>query len=409
MRSLIQSNTPQLVRSLIYTLVLITPLIFTSNTVEGFEFPKMVVIYIVGTTIIFLFLITKTEALIKPRVAPTMFILAYIVATLASSHVYTSLWGYYSRFNGGLVSMLTYFGLYITALNVLNKTNFENIKKLMVLTSIPVSLYGMFQHLVLSKEQDVIRIFSSIGQANWLGAYLAFCILIALGYMFTQRNWRLYFSAYILGFLGLWLTFSVSSLLGLVGGLAAFTAYNRRLLVKQRRKVLAVITYSFIVMLFMPGIWQQRIEDAYKSITLVQKTYAQNTKQFHLSDSGLIRKGMWAGSVSIITSDPKTFILGSGPETFAYVFQKHRPAFLNYTSEWEYILNKPHNYYLEIWATTGLVGFITYLVLLVFAYKKSSVIIKPALIALFIVNVFSWPTTVLNLFFWVLLADEQTN
>lgn len=409
MRSLIQSNTAQIVRSLIYTLVLTTPLIFTSSTVEGFEFPKMIVIYIVGTTIIFLFLMTRTKKLIKPKTTPVMFILAYMAATLTSTHIYTSLWGYYSRFNGGLVSMLVYFGLYITALNLLNKTNFENIKKMMVITSIPVSLYGIFQHLVLSKDQGTVRIFSNIGQANWLGAYLAFCILIALGYMFSQRNWRLYLSAYSLGFLGLWLTFSVSSLLGLVGGLAVFTACNRGALVKQPRKAVAVATFSFLVIVFMPGIWQKRIEDVYKSITLVQTAHAQNTKQFNISDSGLIRKGMWAGSIYIITSDSKTFILGSGPETFAYVFQKHRPAFLNYTSEWEYILNKPHNYYLEIWTTTGLIGFTTYIALIFFAYKKVPLLIKPPFVALFIVNIFSWPTTVLNLFFWLLLADEQIN
>ena len=409
MRSLIQSNTAQIVRSLIYTLVLTTPLIFTSSTVEGFEFPKMIVIYIVGTTIIFLFLMTRTKKLIKPKTTPVMFILAYMAATLTSTHIYTSLWGYYSRFNGGLVSMLVYFGLYITALNLLNKTNFENIKKMMVITSIPVSLYGIFQHLVLSKDQGTVRIFSNIGQANWLGAYLAFCILIALGYMFSQRNWRLYLSAYSLGFLGLWLTFSVSSLLGLVGGLAVFTACNRGALVKQPRKAVAVATFSFLVVVFMPGIWQKRIEDVYKSITLVQTAHAQNTKQFNISDSGLIRKGMWAGSIYIITSDSKTFILGSGPETFAYVFQKHRPAFLNYTSEWEYILNKPHNYYLEIWTTTGLIGFTTYIALIFFAYKKVPLLIKPPFVALFIVNIFSWPTTVLNLFFWLLLADEQIN
>jgi O-antigen ligase len=389
--------------------VLTTPLIFTSSTVEGFEFPKMIVIYIVGTTIIFLFLMTRTKKLIKPKTTPVMFILAYMAATLTSTHIYTSLWGYYSRFNGGLVSMLVYFGLYITALNLLNKTNFENIKKMMVITSIPVSLYGIFQHLVLSKDQGTVRIFSNIGQANWLGAYLAFCILIALGYMFSQRNWRLYLSAYSLGFLGLWLTFSVSSLLGLVGGLAVFTACNRGALVKQPRKAVAVATFSFLVIVFMPGIWQKRIEDVYKSITLVQTAHAQNTKQFNISDSGLIRKGMWAGSIYIITSDSKTFILGSGPETFAYVFQKHRPAFLNYTSEWEYILNKPHNYYLEIWTTTGLIGFTTYIALIFFAYKKVPLLIKPPFVALFIVNIFSWPTTVLNLFFWLLLADEQIN
>ena len=409
MRSLIQSNTPQLLRGLIYALVLITPLIFTSSTVEGFEFPKMLFIYLIGTTIIFLFLVSTTAKIVKPALIPTVFISSYVLSTLLSTHIYSSLWGYYSRFNGGLISMLVYFGLYITTANVMGKTGVENIKKSIVLTSIPVSVYGIVQHIILSKEQDTIRIFSTLGQANWLGAYLAFCILIALGFMLREQKWKFYCITYCLGFVALWLTFSVSSLLGFIVGLMILAVYNKDLLIAQKQKTLLIIIYSISVMVLTPGIWRARIEDVYNSLTLVQKTYAQENKHFKLSDSGLIRRGMWAGSLGIIFSEPKTFIVGTGPETFAYEFQKHRPAFLNYTSEWDYILNKPHNYYLELWAACGIVGLISYLALLVYTYRKSSVTLKPALLAMYVVNIFSWPTTVVNLFFWILLADEQTD
>ena len=397
------------IRYLIYTLILFTPLIFTSNTIEGFEFPKMVFIYITGTTIIYLCLVRDTKINLRLTLFPTLFICSYIISTVLSTHLYTSLWGYYSRFNGGLISFLVYYGLYLSSKQYLNKDDFTIIRKLIVLGSIPVSAFGITQYLILNNDQTLLRIFSSIGQANWLGAYLTFCILISLWFVFREDKWVKYFVVFIFGLLAINLTFSVSALIGLLVGIIYFAVYNFTKVVTDKRKGLLILLSTILIIILFPGIWKQRIEDVFSSISFIETVYAQEIKKFNISDSGLIRKGMWEGSVKIISSSPKVFLLGTGPETFAYEFQKQRPAFLNFTSEWEYILNKPHNYYLEIWAANGVLGLLTYLGLLIFAFKKTHYSSKPALLSLYIINLFSWPITVLNLFFWVLLADENNN
>ena len=408
MRTLIPSNLLFASRGILFVLILLTPVLFTSSTVEGFEFPKMVFIYILGSTASFLFFLGSNKPIIKPAAIPTVFILSYILATLLSTHMYTSLWGYYSRFNGGLVSFLIYFGLYVTTLNVLQRADLDKLKSLMILSSVPVSVYGLFQFVFLTNEQETVRIFSTLGQANWLGAYLAFCALISLNYAFRKTYWKVYFSTYLLAFSCLWLTFSVSSLLGFIAGSVVFAVHNHRVLAKEYKRTFFAFVISLLVIISVPGIWRERLEDVTKSIALITKVYAQENRQFKISDSGLIRQGMWVGSIDIILSSPKTFLFGTGPETFAYEFQKHRPPFLNYTSEWEYILNKPHNYYLEIWATCGLFAFLAYLTLLFKLYTNSSDELKPALLALYITNIFSWPTTVLNLYVWILFANENT-
>src|SRR3989344_6301955 len=115
---------------LILLLVFLTPLVFTSNPNELYEFPKMFLVYILGATVIFLFIIGKiirTKSLKAPPVYVTAFIISYIISTIFSSHIYTSVWGYYTRFNGSLISVLILFGLYVVILNLFSETDFKSV------------------------------------------------------------------------------------------------------------------------------------------------------------------------------------------------------------------------------------------------------------------------------------------
>jgi len=60
----------------------------------------------------------------------------------------------------------------------------------------------------------------------------------------------------------------------------------------------------------------------------------------------------------------RSMALGSGVETFALSYYNGRPLAHNQTSEWNFLYNKAHNEYLNYLATTGLVGFISYIILI---------------------------------------------
>jgi len=87
-----------------------TPIIFTSSTAEFYEFPKMFFVYFVGSTLLAVFLTSKILFGGKKLMLPDWRVLGFLgltfLSTIFSSHFYTSIWGYYSRFNGGLVSYL---------------------------------------------------------------------------------------------------------------------------------------------------------------------------------------------------------------------------------------------------------------------------------------------------------------
>src|SRR5258708_1482867 len=101
-----------------YALFLLVPLVFAGNTSELFEFNKMWLTFGL-TTIIMLAWLSKMVLEKKVTVQRTLldiplglFLLSQIISTIFSLDQQVSWWGYYSRFNGGLLSTICYVLLY---------------------------------------------------------------------------------------------------------------------------------------------------------------------------------------------------------------------------------------------------------------------------------------------------------
>lgn len=139
-----------------YLLFFLVPLAFTSDTSELFEFNKLWVTFIL-TIVIGSAWITKMIIKKQFRIQRTildipigLFLVSEVISTFLSLDMHTSLWGYYSRFNGGLFSILAYVFLYyafITNLSDEEKTS-ENktfdIKRLYVfISAIAVFIVGI--------------------------------------------------------------------------------------------------------------------------------------------------------------------------------------------------------------------------------------------------------------------------
>lgn len=101
-----------------YLLFFLVPLAFTSDTSELFEFNKLWVTFIL-TVVVGGAWITKMVIKKEFRIQKTpldipiaLFLGSQIISTLLSLDMHTSIWGYYSRFNGGLLSIMSYVFLY---------------------------------------------------------------------------------------------------------------------------------------------------------------------------------------------------------------------------------------------------------------------------------------------------------
>jgi putative inorganic carbon (hco3(-)) transporter len=424
-------------------LLTLTPLLFTTDTNELYEFPKMFFVYYCGTILLcaaladILWTDKKAKLITKPSQPVLSFLIAFIISTLFSTHFYTSFWGYYTRFNDGLVSVLVFIGIYFVIKNKLNVSALTKLLEISALTLLPLGLYAFAQHFgdykfsaVFWEFGKVDRAYSTFGQPNWLAQYCVFVMFIPLyKALFSEKN-ILWAVVYLLGFGSLWFSYSLSGLLGFCVAFAVFIVLFWPKIMdssKVAARFALVVFLMAVIALTNFGMYQGKISDMFldlkrevsaKSLNMstvfaqdaVPSTANLTTQPHKISDPGFIRLGVWKGSMQLFTSSPKVSLLGVGPETFPYAFQKYRPASLNYSSEWNYVINKPHNYYVELLVEQGLLGFLTYVVLCLVVLKtlftKNKMLVA-GFIGFLTTNIFGWPTVSTALLFWVLVAFSE--
>jgi O-antigen ligase len=190
--------------------------------------------------------------------------------------------------------------------------------------------------------------------------------------------------------------------LGLALSFIANLGFNYQLILKNSLKLGILGCLALVIVLTNLGLFKEKLFDAVTDVkkVVIQEVLAETKNR--VSDPGFIRLGLWQGTLKLIFSSPKTFFIGTGPETFPYEFPRFRVSSLNYSSEWDYILNKPHNYYLELWSQAGIFAVVSYL-LIALRFKKNQTL-APVMTAFYVTNIFGWPTVSTAILFWVLLA-----
>ncbi len=383
------------------------PLVFGTRSNELYEFPKTYFIYFVGGALVTVFVV---EQIIRENTLPKvpwyikLYLLSYIVSSVFSMHRYTSFWGYYTRFNDCLMSTLVFFGLYIVAKSKLTAVEFEKLFKIALISIVPVAILGILQH------DEMTRVYSTFGQANWLAQFLAVLLPFANYLFFVGTMSWFWFFISVLGFTSLWFTYSLSGLLGYGIGFCVLL-YLFSPIRKNLYKLLTLALVCMLIAVTNLGVFRLRIQDITSDvkniISIVPKVYAADSTQRNLSDPGFIRGGLWLGTTKLIFSSPKVALIGIGPETFPYAFQKFRPRELNYSSEWNFVFNKPHNYFLEVASEQGLFGLGIYLYLYLKLLRSLDKKYLACLIAFAVSNIFGWPTVVTTFIFWMYLASIE--
>lgn len=369
-----------------------------------------------------------------------LFVISQLLSTIFSMDPYVSFWGYYTRFNGGLLSLITYIFLYYAFTSNLlarkisedeipknrqNKsvdaTEYETISELpgfkilivSLLSGFAVALWGFSSHfghdltcLVFRGTFDVscwtdafqptVRLFSTLGQPNWLAAYFSVLIPIALGIgvykllkYFEDGN-RIELSKKFLNpmffialslflFIELLWSQSQSGYLGILSGLFVFILlsslyfFPKKSIKKLGFYILVPICLGFFLLsFFFSNPLANRFSflsiNGFKTQAAPQQTAPESTASSSIpalegggSDSGKIRLVVWTGALDLFK---KNVLLGSGVETFAYGYYLVKPVEHNLLSEWDYLYNKAHNEYLNYLATTGILGLSTYVLLI---------------------------------------------
>lgn len=375
-------------------LFFLVPLILWPTTSEVFEFNKIVLVYSLTTLIVSTWIIRSIYAqkIIFRRTLldiPLLFFLgSQIISTIISIDPSTSLLGYYSRFNGGLFSTLCYSLLYWAFVSNMDEGKTNKLINFALLPSAAlVCIYGVLEHFGIDKNvwvQDVAsRVFSTLGQPNWLAAWVVALIpltwanvvsnelsLPATKKLFKSIKFLIYFSLSILLFITLLFTKSRSGLLGFGVALVVFWSFYFWVNKNQIKKTLFAFGLITIPLFLISLISGTQFTPSISSLLSNQATKPQTTTtngpalEVGGTESGTIRKIVWKGAIDVWKNYP---IFGSGVETFAYSYYKFRPKEHNLVSEWDFIYNKAHNEFLNIAATSGSLGILSYLVLIGFS------------------------------------------
>lgn len=440
-----------------HLLIILVPLFFSSVNDELFEFNKMLLVYAFAATIATTW-ITKMIIARKviwkrtPLDIPILlFFLSQVVSTVLSIHPRTSLIGYYSRFNGGLLSLISYLVLFYAAAGNMTQKNVKAILKTLLLSGVIVSLYAFPEHFGASPScflishritvdcwvQDVqSRVFGTFGQPNWLAAFLIMLIPLAMAFLTSELHKKTRSVRSILGYGGATLLFSSvllftrsrSGILALAVGLTCFFVLFliQRLRNKDTRMYVKRASLP-LVLLILPAVvfgtpFTASLSSLFRPITQPVEEVSHITPggsqlESGGTESGVIRKIVWKGAVDVWRRYP---FFGSGVETFAYSYYTDRPLAHNLISEWDFLYNKAHNEFLNYLATTGAVGLITYLFMMVAVAvlcirasvsRKSSETEKLTIAALFsgyiglsASNVFGFSTVMTSVLFYLFPA-----
>jgi putative inorganic carbon (HCO3(-)) transporter len=357
------------------------PLTLWPYTSEIFEFNKMLLTYVFTVFIFFTWvlrclterkLIFRRTLLDLPLLA---FLLSQLISTLLSIDYQTSLYGYYSRFNGGFMSVLSYSVLYWAFVSNMERVNALRSAIWLFISAALVSIYGVLQHFGIDKEiwvQDVqSRVFSTLGQPNWLAAWLVALIPLAWAFSLKEKFMSGRFIFYgTLSLLFFWTVIYTKSRSGLAGFAVAFLvfvmsyAFTNFKKIKTEIKKFSFLTAFLIGAALISGTqFTPKLSDMLSpaETETPQVESAGPALEVGGTESGTIRKIVWKGAFQIWKAYP---VFGTGVETFAFSYYGFRPKEHNLVSEWDFIYNKAHNEYLNIAANTGTFGLLTYIVLL---------------------------------------------
>jgi len=367
-----------------YFLFSLTPIVFFPSTSELFEFNKIVFVYLITVVVAGLWVgksILQGKFIFRRTILDiplVLFLLSQVISTIFSIDWMTSIFGYYSRFNGGLASTISYLLLYWAYVSNMDSAKTLKCIKYLIISTFLVSLYGIAEHFGVDKNlwvQDVQnRVFSTLGQPNWLAALLA--VVLPLTWIMeanTSSKGKLknllwskvpYFLSAVF-FLTLLFTKSRSGLIAFAVSdfLFAIVTFIKN---KKNIRTLFIHNLIFIILtLFVGTPWTPSLADIIRTGWAPSTTSSTNTNETVLetggTESGEIRKIVWKGAIDIWKHYS---LLGSGVETFAYSYFQFRPQEHNLVSEWDYLYNKAHNEYLNYLATTGIVGLTTYLAII---------------------------------------------
>ena len=418
-----ESNLVKFVRFGIY-LTAIVPLIIFKDFISPFHFGKVIVfrslIEVVG--VLYLILVLKDRSYL-PRPdkifwAFLLFTAAFTLTTVTSVLPYPSFWGSLARM-GGLWTFWHYFLFYIILTSVLTKKeHWFRMLDITIIAGILSAFYGFGQKTDISffvGSGGRARIFGTIGNAALFAGTQLLVVFLSLTLYFSPQNTKnrkiFYLFAFAITSIAVLMTAVRGSLLAYAVGMMVFLflfgTYNRSRFGRMVFSGLVGLVIIFIVFSFL-----------FKDSQFVKSSgYLSRITDMSLrSPTTETRFWAWEAGFKGWVDNPKTILLGWGPENFNIPFSKNfNPKFFIGSGS-ETLFDRAHNMFIETLVTMGLVGLLAYIGIFIVAFsylrqflKNNDLIIYgtgfvAAIVAYMIHNSFIFDTSANFVIFFTILG-----
>jgi tetratricopeptide (TPR) repeat protein/O-antigen ligase len=374
---------------------IVTPLFFNWYSNRVFEASKIALLRSITVVMLAAWLIKILEArswkrkaspisniqyLISrnPLLLPSLLLVAtHILTTITSVDPRVSFWGSYHR-RQGLYVALCYIVIFFLMLETLRtRQQLERLITVILLTSLPISLYGIMQHykidpLVWIRARYSGRVESTLGNPILIGAYLIMvvpmtvCQLIRSFSLIRTKGEKarpslVLFGCYllllILQLICLVFTQSRGPAMGLMAG-ALFFFLLLAVLRGKKGLALAAVGISIVLLIILV------------IFNLPHSPLTLPKGMLYIGRLGAIsrdimedRSLIWHGAANMITADRIRAVIGYGPETMGLIFHPYiHPEWADLKA-YQQVADRCHNETLDAWVTSGLIGLAAYLVL----------------------------------------------
>lgn len=304
-----------------------------------------------------------------------LILILLMIVTNNSIDIDTSIWGAYKR-NEGFLSILCYYLLFLNSksldekqINIVIKTFFG--VGIIQFVYCMLQVFFRFPGLQLFSLNGVNYMAMGFqGNPNFLGSYCIMLLGLVL-MLYLVKGKRKYFVLSIIFFINLILAQSTGPFFAFIILFIFMIVFMKIKGIIDWKKV-GVVCASFIltfiivsngVELYCKKVFNDKIVSSYtikgdilNTLNLFGVSKGNNEENITIEDYGSGRITIWKNALKAV---PKYFWLGSGIDTFGYVYSQNNKG-LYY--------DKAHNEYLQILVTEGIFTLISYLSLLLLLF-----------------------------------------
>lgn len=361
----------KITRILIYVSLFI-PLIIIRDFLSSFLFGKLMIFrLIIGLILVFYIPLAISQKKYRPKksllIATTgFFVFLYLLTSFTGVSTYQSFWGTFERMGGWYNLFLFWLFFLVITSTIKTRQEWMEIFKLSIVVSLLACFYAFGQKTEIGfflAGGGRTKVIGTTGNATLFAGYILFNFFLSFWFLLkkaTLSKGRLFFAiACLIQIVAILMTRVRGSILALLGGII-LTLLLYGIFYRKRNKKVFVASLLIVVILagsFL-GLWLARNSSFVKNNNYLSRITDISLKTETVQSRFLVWQGAWQAWQD-------KFWLGWGPENFGIAFAVYFNPKLFIGLGSETFWDRAHNMFLEVGATMGILGFLSYILIFI--------------------------------------------